>query len=119
MTTIIVPQKYTARQVKRAELKRDEFRRNPYTSGSANLDNMIALSKAVILCPDHTRKFSPKAARYRAHPDKRMRRVIGTCDVCKETGLSFLFLCERDADEEQKKVERYNRAREYGFLFSG
>lgn len=113
---ILVPQKYTVRQIKRAELKRDEFRRNPYTSGSANLDNMIALNKAVILCPDHTRKFSPKAARYRAHPDAKMRRVLGNCDVCKEFGLSHLFLNERDADEEQKKVERFKRALEYGAL---
>lgn len=119
MTTIIVPQKYTARQVKQAELKRDEFRRNPYTSGSANLDNMIALGKAVILCPDHTRKFSPKQAHYRAHPDKKFRRVLGNCDVCKAFGLSSLFLNEKDADEEQKKLERFNRAREYGTLFNG
>ncbi len=114
---IIVPQKYTARQVKQAELKRDEFRRNPYTSGSANLDNMIALNKAVILCPDHTRKFSPKAARYCAHPAKNLRRVIGACDVCKETGLSHLFICEKDADAERKKLEEFRVAREYGVLF--
>lgn len=116
MLEIIVPRQYTARQVKRAELKRDEFRPNPYTSGVANLDNMIALGKAVILCFDHSRKFSPAKAHYRAHPDKKLRRVIGNCDVCKQYGLSHLFLNEKDADEEQKKLERFNRALEYGAL---
>lgn len=113
---ILVPQKYTVRQVKQAELKRGEFRRNPYTSGSANLDNMIALNKAVILCLDHTRKFSPRQAHYRAHPDKNLRRVLGNCDVCKQFGLSNLFLNEKDADEEQKKLEKFKRAYEYGAL---
>lgn len=102
--------------MKRAELKRDEFRKNPYTSGCANLDNMIALDKAVILCPDHTRKFSPKAARYSAHPDKKLRRVLGNCDVCQQFGLSNLFLCEKDAQGEREKVERFQRALEYGRL---
>jgi hypothetical protein len=110
---ILVPQKYSVRQVRQAELKRDEFRKNPYTSGCANLDDMIALNKAVILCPDHTRKFSPKAARYRAHPDTRMRRVLGNCDVCQQFVLSTLFLPEALADEEQKKFERFKRAIEY------
>lgn len=113
---ILVPQKYSVRQIKRAELKRDEFRPSRYTSGCANLDNMIALNKAVILCPDHTRKFSPKAARYRAHPDAKLRRVLGNCDVCRQFGHAFLFLNERDADEEHKKVERFKRACEYGAL---
>lgn len=117
--TILVPRKWTPRQVKQAETKAVEFRPGRYTSGSANLDDMVALSKAVILCDVHTRKFSPKAARYRAHPDKRMRRVLGNCDVCKAFGLSFLFLNEKDAYEEQKKVERFNRALEYGHLFRG
>ena len=80
---------------------------------------MIALGKAVILCDAHTRKFSPTAAHYRAHPAKAMRRVIGNCDVCKQYGLSFLFLNERDADEECKKLARFKRAVEYGNLFRG
>lgn len=113
---ILVPQKYTVRQVNRAELKRDEFRKNPYTSGVANLDNMIACNKAVILCPDHTRKFSPKQARYRAHPDRNLRRVIGFCDVCQMPGLSNLYLPEAQADEEQKKLERFRRGIEYRAL---
>ena len=117
--TILVPQKWTPRQVKQAEVRASEFRPGRYTSGCANLDDMIALSKAVILCDDHARKFSPKQARYRAHPDKRMRKVIGNCDVCKHFGLSFLFLNEKDAEEEQKKVERFKRACEYGTLFNG
>ena len=113
---ILIPQKYTARQVKQAELKRDEFRRNPYTSGSANLDNMIACNKAVILCPDHSRKFSPKAARYRAHPDKKLRRVLGNCDVCQMFELSTLYLHEAQADAEQKKLEAFKRGIEYRAL---
>ena len=116
---ILIPQRWSGLEVKRAELKRSEFRRNPYTSGSANLDNMIALEKAVILCPAHTRKFSPKQVRYCVHPDKKMRRVIGACDVCKDFGLSNLFICERDAAGERKKVEDHQRALEYGRLISG
>lgn len=113
---ILIRHDYTPRQIKKAELKRDEFRPSRYTSGSANLDNQIALKMAVILCPDHTRRFSPKQARYRAHPDAKLRRVLGNCDVCKQYGLSNLFLNEKDAYEEQKKVERFKRALEYGAL---
>lgn len=116
---ILVPQKWTLGQVKRAELKRTEFRRNPHTTGSANLDNMIALDKAVILCPAHSRKFSPKQARYCAHPDKNLRRVQGRCDVCNAMGLSFLFLNARDAEAEQRKLEKYKRALEYGRFYTG
>mgnify|MGYP003394121010 CR=1 FL=1 len=116
---ILVRQNFTPSQIRRAELKRDEFRPNRYTSGCANLDDMIELGKAVILCDAHSRKFSPKKARYRAHPDKKMRRVVGNCDVCKCFGLSFLFLNEKDADGERKKLEKFNRAVEYGNLFRG
>ena len=111
---IIVPQKWTPQQIKRAEAKANEYKFNTrYRSGSANLDNMIALNKAVILCPDHTRKFSPKKARYRAHPDKQLRRVLGNCDVCQAFGLSNLFLNEKDALEEQRKLEKFRSAIEY------
>lgn len=113
MTTIIVPQKWTPQQVKKAEAKANEYRVTRYTSGSANLDNMIALNKAVILCPDHTRKFSPRQARYRAHPDKQLRRVFGNCDVCQAFGLSNLFLNEKDAHDEQRKLEKFRSGIEY------
>lgn len=116
---ILIPQNWTPKEIDRANTKRVEFRRNPYTSGVANLDNMIALDKAVILCPADARKFSPKRARYCVHPAANLRRVVGDCDVCKERGLSFLFICEKDALEERKKVEKFNRAREYGFLYKG
>jgi hypothetical protein len=116
---ILLPQKYTTRQVNAAETKRVEFRPNRFTSGSANLDDMVALKKAVILCEPHARKFEPKKAHYRAHPDKNMRRVVGNCDVCKQVGLSFLFLNEVDADAEQKKLERFKRAVEYGHFVTG
>ena len=116
---ILVAREYTPRQVKAAELKRSEFRPNRYTSGSANLDDMIALRKAVILCDAHARKFEPVKAKYRAHPDKGLRRVFGNCDVCKKVGLSFLFLNEVDADGERRKLEKYNRAREYGHIVTG
>lgn len=110
---IIVPQKWTPQQLKRAEAKANEFRPTRYTSGSANLDNMIELKKAVILCPDHTRKFSPRKARYRAHPQPNLRRVIGNCDVCQVMGLSNLFLNEEDALNEQRKLEKFRSAAEY------
>ena len=118
MQTILVRKSYTPQQVKLAELKRTEFRPNRYTSGCANLDDMIALNKAVILCGTHARKFRPLAAHYMAHPDKNLRRVIGNCDVCRQFGLSHLFLNEKDADEERKKLERFNRALEYGRLLT-
>ena len=98
---------------------RDEFKPSRYTSGSANLDNMIALNKAVILCPPHARKFTPKQARYMAHPDKKLRRVMGRCDVCNETGLSFLYLNLKDAEAEQRKLEKFKRALEYGRFYTG
>ena len=116
---ILVPQQYTKRQIKAAELKREEFRPSRYTSGSANLDNMIELGKAVLLCATHTRKFNAVKARYSAHPDKKLRRVVGNCDVCQEHGLSFLFLNERDAHGELMKVEKFKRSLEYGHRVSG
>jgi hypothetical protein len=114
---ILVPQKYTAFQLHEADLKRNEFRRSRYTSGSANLDNMIALNKAVILCPEHTRKFVPKRARYRAHPDSKLQRVNGQCDVCRSFELCHLFLCERDAQAEHAKVQKFKRDLEYAHFF--
>lgn len=119
MLTIHMPQQRTQRQVQRAELRRDEFRPNRYTSGSANLDDMVALGKAVILCSTHARKFNPDAARYRAHPAKNLRRVRGNCDVCQQFDLGFLFINERDAEDEQRKVEKFRSAAEYGRFFRG
>lgn len=116
---ILVPQSYTPKQVARFETKRAEFRPSRYTSGSANLDNMVALKKAVILCGTHARKFNPKLARYRAHPDKNMRRVVGNCDVCQAVGLSSLFLNEEDAEGELRKLERFKRTLEYGHIVTG
>lgn len=111
---ILIPQRYSPKQVKRAEAKRVEFRHTRYTSGVANLDDMVALGKAVILCDSHSRRFEPKKARYRLHPDPNMRRVIGQCDVCRLHGLSKLFLNERDAYEQQKTLEKFRRTAEYG-----
>jgi hypothetical protein len=110
---IIVPGSYTPQEVKRAHLKSLEFRRNPYTTGSANLDNMIALNKAVILCGTHRKKFNARAARYELHPSKNLQRVRGNCDVCKQFDLGFLFICERDAADERFKVEKHRRNLEY------
>lgn len=80
---------------------------------------MIALGKAVILCDSHARRFEPKKARYIAHPDKKLRRVISNCDVCKLWGMSFLFLNEKDAHGERMKLEKFNRAREYATIVNG
>ena len=113
---ILVRQDYTPKQINHARLSAVEFRPSGYTSGCANLDNMIALNKAVILCDTHARKFSPVKAHYRAHPAKNMRRVIGCCDVCKEYSLSHLFLNEKDAYAEQKKIEKFRRALEYSSI---
>ena len=113
---ILVRNQYTPRQVLQARLKSMEFRPNRYTSGSANLDNMVALGKSVILCDTHVRKFNARTARYRAHPDPKLRRVIGRCDICKQFGLSFLFLNEKDALEEHKKLEKFKRALEYATI---
>src|SRR3990167_8680066 len=110
MLQIVIPQKYTRSEVSRAETKRFEFKPNRYTSGSANLDDMIALGKAVILCGTHVRKFEPKKAHYRLHQDKNLRRVRGNCDVCQQFGFASLFLNEKDAEDEQRKVEKFRRA---------
>ena len=118
MHSILVRHSYTPREIKAATLKATEFRPNRYTSGCANLDDMIALGKAVILCDTHTRKFRPMAAHYRAHPYKHLKRVTGHCDVCKQHGLSFLFINGKDADEEEKKLTRFNWSLQHGNLFT-
>ena len=115
---ILVRNQYTPRQILQARLKSMEFRRNRTTSGSANLDNQTALGKSVILCDSHVRKFNFKSARYRPHPDPKLRRVVGNCDVCKQFGLSFLFLNEVSALEEHKKLEKFKRALEYATIIT-
>lgn len=115
---ILIRNQYSPAQIKRAEARSVEFRPSRYTSGCANLDNMVALNKAVVLCETHARKFSPKAAKYLPHPDKKMRRVRGNCDVCGRFELSTLYLNEHDALEERKKMERYHRAAEYAHILT-
>ena len=115
---ILVRKDFSPGEIKRAQVARDEFRPNRYTSGSANLDDMVALRKAVILCDQHARKFNRRAARYELHPAENMRRVQGACDVCKVFGFAFLFLHESDASGARKKWERYRTAAEYGKLFT-
>lgn len=116
---ILVRKDYTPSQIKRADLKRAEFRPNRYTSGSANLDDMIALRKAVILCDQHARKFKPRAAHYELHPAPNMRRVQGNCDVCKGYGLSWFYLNAADAADQRRLWDRYRVALEYGTLYRG
>ena len=116
---VLVRGQYSQRQIDRANTKRVEFRPNRYTSGSANLDDMVALGKAVILCGTHVMKFDPKLARYRLHPDKNLRRVRGNCDVCQQFGFASLFLNEKDAEGEQRKVEKFRRAAEYAGFYRG
>lgn len=113
---IIVPGKYGPQEVRRANVKSLEFRRNPYTTGSANLDNMIALQKAVVLCGMHAKKFKPRAAHYELHPAHNMRRVQGNCDVCKSFGFATLFLHESQAFDERRKYESHQRAMEYAHI---
>jgi len=113
---ILVPRKYSTREVQREELALTEFQPNPYTKGWANLDDMIALKKAVTLCPTHAIKFNPKAAHYMAHPEPKLSRVLANCDVCQQMGLSNLYLNGEDAENEHKKLERFKRALEYGTI---
>ena len=113
---ILVRQSYTPTQVEVAKVRAAEFRRNRYTSGSAHLDDMIALGKAVILCDQHARKFKPRAARYQPHPAPNLRRVQGNCDVCKLFGLAALYLPESLALDERRKYEKHKRAIEYGHI---
>ena len=113
---ILVRQSYTPTQVEVARLKAAEFRRNRYTTGSAHLDDMIALGKAIILCDWHMRRFKPRAARYELHPAPNMRRVTGNCDVCKAMGLATLFLPESLAMDERRKYEKHKRAMEYAHV---
>lgn len=116
---ILVRRAYTQRQIDRANTGRVEFRPSRYTSGVANLDNMVELRKAVILCDSHARKFDRRKARYEPHPDPNMRRVQGNCDVCKMFGLASLFLHESLALDERRKFERYRTAVEYGKIVTG
>lgn len=110
---ILVRKDYTPGEIKRADLARTEFRPNRYTSGSAHLDDMIALRKAVILCDQHALKFKPRAAHYELHPSPSMRRVQGNCDCCRRFGPGALFLHESQAIDERRKNELYQRACEY------
>lgn len=110
---ILVRKDYTPGEIERSKVKAVEFRRNPYTSGSAHLDDLIALRKALILCDQHAKKFKPRAAHYELHPAKNLRRVMGNCDCCRVFGPGALFLHESQAVDERRKNELYQRACEY------
>ena len=116
---ILVPLKYSPKQVKIADAKRTEFKPTRYTSGSANLDDMVATGRAVILCATHVRKFNAKAAKYQPHPAKNLRRVRGNCDVCQQFDLAHLFINDEQAEDEHRKTERFRIAAEYGRLYRG
>lgn len=113
---ILVRQNYSPDQVRKADVKRAEFRRNRYTSGSAHLDDMIELQKAIVLCDSHALKFRPRAAHYELHPAKNMRRVQGNCDVCQTFGAATLFLHESQAVDERRKYDNYRRCSEYAHV---
>jgi len=113
---ILVRREYSSHEVDLAELKRVEFRRNHYTSGSAHLDDLIALEKAIVLCDSHARKFKPRIARYELHPAHNCRRVQGNCDVCQMNGPATLFLHESAAIEARRNYERYRIASEYAHI---
>jgi len=118
---ILVRQDYSPEQIKQAAAVRSEFRRNKFTSGSAHLDDLIALGKALVLCDSHARKFWPhgaKAAKYERHPAANMRRVIGNCDVCNMPGLASLFVSCKDAIEHRRNLEKAKRDMEYGTFVS-
>ena len=113
---LLIRRDYTPEQIKLAEVKASEFRRNRYTSGSAHLDDMIALRKAIILCDQHALKFKARAAQYELHPSPSMRRVQGNCDVCKVFQPGALFLHESQAIDERRKSELYRQAAEYSSI---
>jgi hypothetical protein len=113
---VLVRKDFSPRDIELAELQRLEFRRNRYTSGSAHLDDMIALEKALVLCDSHARKFKPRQAHYALHPAQNMRRVQGNCDVCKMFGMATLFLHESQAMDERRKAEEYRRNAEYAHI---
>lgn len=119
MFDFLIRQNWTPHQVKRAVLKAAEFRRNRYTSGSAHLDDLICLGKAIVLCEAHARRFSPRAARYEPHPDPKLLRVIGSCDVCRGEGLHYLYVNGSDAVEFRRSWEQFRRDREYATIATG
>lgn len=119
MLDFLIRQKWTPQQVKAAATKAAEFRRNKYTSGSAHVDDLIVLRKAIVLCDSHARKFSPRAARYEQHADPKMRRVIGNCDVCNMPGLASLFISCEDALTYRKSYEKWQRDLAYSTIVTG
>ena len=116
---ILLKRHYTPLQVKREELALTEFKPNHLTSSSARVDNMTALGKAVILCDDHSRKFTPFKVHYMAHPDPQMKRVHGRCDDCQMMGLQHLFLNEKDGLEQREGLDKFRRSLEYATILNG
>ena len=116
---ILLKRHYTPLQVKREELALTEFKPNRFTSGSARLDDMVALGKAVLLCDDHSRKFRPLKSHYMAHPDPQMKLAHGRCDVCQMMGLQHLFLNEKDGLEQREGLDKFRRSLEYATILNG
>lgn len=117
MVEILVRQDYSPQQIKQAELAATEYRKNRFTSGAAQVDDLIALGKALLLCDSHARKFWPhgaKAAKYERHPSPNLRRVTGHCDVCNIPSLASLFVSAKDALEHRRLWEKARRDMEYG-----
>lgn len=115
---ILVRQDFSPQEIKRAEVARDEFKRNRFTTGSAHLDDLVTLGKAVILCDPHARKFNAKTSKYERHPAPNLRKVWGNCDLCNTPGLNTLFVNCAEAVEHRRSWERARTAMEYGTIIS-
>ncbi len=115
---LLLRKDFSAGEIRKAELARDEFRRNRFTSGASHLDDLVTLGKAVLLCDSHARKFSAKTSHYERHPAQNLRRVIGNCDVCNMPGLNTLFVSCQDAVQHRHNWAKARVAREYGTIVS-
>jgi hypothetical protein len=116
---ILVRQNFTEADAKRADLTRSEFRKSKATSNVSSLLNIIDLQQSIILCDTDARKFNARAHRYKRHPNEKLFRVLGNCDVCQQRTLGFFLIHESEWIEERKKEEKFKRALEYATIVSG
>lgn len=89
---VLVPKSYSAKDLAKAQEApvgpRKQLR-------GTHITDLVGALKSVILCDLCAMKFNPKKNHYVSYPDpERPQPVWGTCDACRETGLSRSFIPE-------------------------
>ncbi len=115
---ILVPQKYSENDAKRADIARSEHRKPKATSNVSNLLNFTDAGATALLCDDHVRQFAnPKVlSKYGYRQADAVPTalglypfVMGKCDYCQQDGRCTMFIHETIFPQVWKTKEQRRR----------